>query len=303
MDQTIVKGIRINPAPMQGGVNTIQQAIYQSHGSDCGQNQVIFEPVGVAFLPGSSTPLRFIDLKEILDFSMNTEAALAALENLKTVGTEYCQYPSRDNRARYLFALQEWAQTLFSSIPSITITGYDYRFTVYDSNGMTIFDSQSPTLLPITQTGSTLSYTTVALQTPNPFTDPQPPPLPPVTKTSIQLYGIAINPGYLAYTTSSSVQTSAFAVSQAGLPENTMAISSLLTDPANTRTYGFKYYGFSARQQSPNYVQKPEQGQIGYYAAYLKQLFTVPNSSYPESTLIEYVFVRLGLEQTPVGNT
>lgn len=298
MDTPIINGIRINPAPMQGGVNTIQQAIYQSHGSDCGQNLVIFEPVGVAFLPGSSTPLRFIDLKEILDFSMNTDNAVASLENLQTVGTEYCQTPSRENRARYLFALQEWAQTIFSSIPSLTITGYDYRFTVYDSNGMTIFDSQSPTLLPITQVGPSLEYTTVALQTPNPFTDPD---NPPPGKTSIQLYGIAINPGYLAYTTSTDVQTSAFAVSQAGLPENTMAIGSLLTDPANTRTYGYKYYGFSARQQAPNYVQKPEQGQIGYYAAYLNRLFTIPNSAYPKSTLIEYLFVRLGLEQSPVG--
>jgi len=89
-------------------------------------------------------------------------------------------------------------------------------------------------------------------------------------------------------------------VNQAAFPETFMAVSSLLTDPANTRVYGFQKYGFAARQQVPNYEKSQNQGQIGYYACYINSLFTNPNEDYPESTLIEYVFVRLGLEQAPL---
>jgi hypothetical protein len=288
-------GFRISAGPLQGGVGTIQQAIYQAHNSPCGQNKIIFDPVGIAFLPGSTTPLRFIDLKDLLEESMNTDTALEALAYLKEIGTTYLQSASPSNRLLYLEALQDWSLALNASIPNLTIPGYEYRMTIYDSNGNTIFDSRSPTLLPITRTGPNLAYTFTPLGTPNPFRNADSTP-----KTQINLYGVANNPGYLAFITDRNVQTSSFIVNQAAFPETFMAVSSLLTDPANTRVYGFTNYGFAARQQSPNYEKSDNQGQIGYYACYIFSLFTNPNEAYPESTLVEYIFVRLGLEQAPI---
>lgn len=300
MDTPVVKGIRINPMPQQAGVTTIQQAIYQAHNSDCGKNTLIYDPVGVAFLPGATTPLRFIDLKDLLEECMNTELATDALSNLQEVSTTYVQDASPENRLLYLEALGEWSLALNSSIPNLPIPGYEYRLTVYDSNGNTIFDSRTGpgSLNPLLPTervgpGNVLQYTQTPLATPNPFG-------PGPGLNSVNLYGIANNPGFLAYVTDPGVQTSSFIVNQAALPETFMAVSSLLTDPANTRVYGFPKYGFAARQQSPNYEKSQNQGQIGYYACYLFSLYTNPNDAYPKSTLIEYLFVRLGLEQAPI---
>lgn len=275
------KGIRINPAPMQAGVGTIQQAIYQAHNSDCGKNKLIYDPIGI-------TDIRYIDLKDILEQSMNGVNALAALDTLQEVATSYLESASPTNRLLYLQALQNWAIAIGDDIPNLTIPGYEYRLTVYDANGNTIFDNRTPSLLPTT--GTPPQYTQTPLVPGNPF-----------SLLSTNLFGLTTNPGFLAYLTNPGVQTSAFVVNQASMPETIMAVSSLLQDPANTRTFGFMYYGFAARQQSPNYEKTYNQGQIGYYACYIFDLkSTTLNTEFMKYPIIESIFVRLGLEQAPL---
>lgn len=284
MDVIKENGLRINPIPQQAGVQTIQQAIYQAHDSPCGQNLLIYEPIGV-------TDIRYTDLKDLLEESMNSDLSISNWQNLRYAATTFLLDPTFNNKLMYLKKLENWALSLFTSIPLFVIPYYNYHMTVYDSGGFTIWDSTTPFLRPTSSGPGGLSYTKVPLTMSNPF-----------GITEINLYGISFNPGYFAYInknnqTGSDTLKSAFLVNQASMPETVMAIGTQLTDPANTRTFGFKNYGFSARQQVPNYTQNPNYGDLGYYACYMSQLYTIPTEDWDKVTLIENIFVRLGLEE------
>lgn len=290
---------RINPTPQQAGTATIQQAVYQAHKSSCGKNMIVYNPI----LTVDNQVLRFIDLKTLLEYVLNVDATIAALEEVSVRGTTYIESPTRENRLYYLQALMNWAMTLYANvagvptdvIPTVDIPGYRYELTVYDFNGNTIWDSGTPNLLPITLTEPP-EYIQVPLSTPNPLKD---------TPNRVNIYGIANNPGYIAYIRASTpdgadAQTSAYLINQAAMPESVMAIASLLGDPANTRTYGFMNYGFAARQQAPNTEHTTEYGQIGFYCAYINSIYTIPSATYPESTLIENIFCRIAFAQNPL---
>lgn len=288
MDAIQVKGVRIAPIPQQSGAPTIQQAIYQAHNSVCGQNLLVFDRIGI-------TNIRYIDLKDDLDALLLRPDTLVAWNTLGMVGTTYLQDATPTNRILYIQALTEWASIIFQNT-TMPPAGYTYALTVYDSNGCTVWDSKTPGLLP-TRTLMTdeVVYSQTNLMTPNPFKNS----MTGSPKTSANLYGISNNPGYLAYVTDATVQQSAFMVNQAAFPETVMAVASQLEDPANTRVFGFPNYGFAARQQNPNNDATNNFGSIGYYCCHLTNLYTIPNDTYTLSTLIETVFVRLGLEQTP----
>ena len=301
MDQKYIKGIRIGPVPQQSGAQTIQQAIYQAHGSPCRINLLVYDPIGI-------TNIRYIDLKQTLDICLNTPRAVDSFDNARLEAPTYLQYSSPANRLIYLDALTTWAKKLFLSIPRPEgISGYSYVLTVFDYNGSTIWDSKTPFLLPIiTDMDGNAQYNQVTLSPQNPFKNKDGSPV-----TSTPLYGLGLNQGYTAWITGAistgphmndpayTVRSSAFSVNQANFPETVMATASLLNDPANTRSFGFPMYGFSARQQMPNQDGTTNYGAIGYYCCLIINLYTVPNANYPNSTLIETVTVRLGLEQSP----
>ena len=288
MDILNVNGIRIGPIPQQSGAPTIQQAIYQAHDSVCGQNLLVYDRIGI-------TNIRYIDLKNILDKFLLQPDTYEAFINLQIAGTTYLQEPSPENRLLYIQALTTWASNIFK-LGDIPPQGYTYVITVYDSNGSTIYDSKTSNLTPTKELlNGTLVYSQVDLMTPNPFINTQ----TGTPRTSTNLYGIANNPGYLAYVKDADIQQSAFMVNQAAFPETVMAVASQLSDPANTRVFGFPTYGFAARQLNPNSDATNNFGSLGYFCSHLVNLFTIPNDTYPLSTLIETVFVRLGLQQTP----
>lgn len=297
---------RINPCPQQGGTSTIQQAIYQAHRSSCGQNLVIFEPIGI-------TDIRYTDLKDILEGALNSQESIENWTLLREYGTNFLVYPSSQNKLMYIHQMGYWAQTLYNTIPDISISGYTYHLTVYDGNGFTIWDSLSPDLTVTKQTststiynspddddiknyaadGYIYNYTTIPLIPSNPY-----------GLTDVNLYGISYNPGYFAYVDISDpiardLLRSAFLANQLAMPETTMAVNTQLTDPANTRTFGFKNFGFSARQQQPQLTLALVEyfGNLAYYCCYRSELYTINRTT---STVIENVFVRLGLEQNIV---
>ena len=284
MDIITESGLRINPIPQQAGVQTIQQAIYQAHNSPCGQNMLIYNPIGV-------TDIRYVELKDILEVAMNSDQSIEDWTNLRYAATTFLLYPSFNNKLSYMKHLEDWAVSIFGSVPLYVIPYYNYHLTVYDSSGFTIWDSGTPFLRPTTTSPSGLSYTTVPLVNMNPF-----------GLKDVNLYGINYNPGYIAYIDKNTPNgrdtlQSAFIVNQSGMPETVMSVGTLLTDPANTRTFGFKYYGFSARQQVPNYTKNENFGDLGYYCCYMNQLYTIPTEDWDKTTLIENIFVRLGLEE------
>jgi hypothetical protein len=290
MDSASNLTYRINPIPQQSGAQTIQQAIYQSHKSPCGYNTIVFDPIGI-------TEIRFVDLKTILDEALNSELSVTEWNKLRDIGTTYLLSPTRFNKLAYVNQLGYWAQIIFASIPNVVISGYKYHLNVSDTNGFTIWDSQTPELYTtaLNPILGYLDYTQIPLIQPNPYTE-----------QTINLYGIVHNPGYFAYidkTDPIGLETlqSAFLISQTTLPETMMAVASLLTDPANTRTFGFKYYGFSARQQVPNYIKNDDYGDLGYYCSYLSQLYTIKTDNWDKHSLIENVIIRLGLEQAPLN--
>jgi hypothetical protein len=280
-----MSGFRINPVP--------QQAIYQAHNSSCGQNRLIYDPILVI----DNETFYFIDLKDILFDIMNSETTIAALDNAIAIGTNYLVDPIPDNRLLYIDSLFQWAQTLFGQIEDKTpINGYTYVLTVYNYNGNTIWDSATPTLTPTTNTIPP-QYTIVPLIQPNPLTG---------NPSTWNLYGINNTPAAIGWINGNSTgqpysangalaQISTYLVNQAIQPESVMAIASLLTDPANTRVYGFPRYGFSARQNTnANNVA----GQLGFYCCYLNELYSNPiDANNNTSTLFDYIFVRIGLVQ------
>jgi len=289
-------GFRINPIPQQAGTQTMQQAIYQAHNSPCGQNKLIYDPILVI---GDQT-FYFLDLKDLLYDIMNADSTVELLQAAIESGTTYLVDPSPTNRLTYLSSLLDWAKTLYAQISDktpIPDAGYQYVLTVYDYNGNTIWDSGTPTLTPTTNTVPP-QYVQVPLFTPNPLPGTPSP-------TSVNIYGISNYPTAMAWIDGATVngalaQRSAYTINQAAMPESVMAIASLLTDPANTRVYGFPRYGFSSRQNTLNAISSDiNYGQLGFYCCYLNSLYSNPiaENNYT-STLIEYIFVRIGLAQS-----
>jgi hypothetical protein len=292
-DSNLTRGLRMNPTVQQGGTTTIQQSIYLSHNNPCGVNQLIFEKIG----PMNIT---YFQLKEYLDAILKNPEVIEKFEQVRITGTEYIFKPIIQTQIRYLYALMLWGQEATKFLPTIEFPGYTWRLSLFDFNGVMIWDSYTPqleimrvigggnvnfTFLPLVTTFSANSPST-STQFRNPFLRPG--------QNSVQLYGICNNVSVLKYlnrnnSRSNATLSSSYIVNQAALPEATMAVASLLNDPANTRTFGIPRYGFSARQNTLN------TSLLGYHCAYLTNIYSVKENS----TLIETVFMRLSLEENP----
>lgn len=292
-------GFRMGPTVQQGGTQTIQQSIYLTHQNPCGVNLLIYEQIG-------ATKITFFQLKEFLNNILKTPEVQDAFEEIRTRGTEYLYNSSRQTQLAYLYAVMNWGKAAFANKPEETYDGYYWRLSVYNYNGNLVWDSQTPTLeivyvLPngkyewrrIPLLGEFINYTSqppgITVKIQNPFISPSDMIQGNLTT---QLYGInnkiaAINSINRTFPLGDETLRSSFLYNQVAFPESVMAISSLLTDPANTRVFGIPRYGFSARENSFQSVL------LGYHCAYLNEIFT--NDENP--TLLESFFIRLSLEQ------
>lgn len=286
----INNGLRFNPSVQQGGTQTIQQSIYLTHLNPCGVNLLIFDEIG-------STKITFFQLKNFLNDILTTDEVLQKFEIIRETGTEYMYRPTFQSQLSYIYSVQEWGKEAFKFIPETTYEGYSWRLSVFNYNGVMVWDSFTPelnsvivkpdgsfdwTYIPLVLEFQSRPPTVVTVR--NPFIND--------TSVAVQLYGVCNNISFSnffdRYTTlGSAVVNSSFLVNQVALPESMMAIASLLTDPANTRVFGVTKYGFSARQDTKN------TGLIGYHCVYLNDVKTIEDNP----ILIETFFIRLSLEQ------
>lgn len=266
---------RIAPTTQQGGTQTIQQSIYLAHNNPCGANLLMFVMMGL-------TQIRYIDLKNYLDQILGAEEMRLLFEQVRIVGTEYLANP--DNPyflLRYLNALDNWAHAGANNfpIPPDFYPGYRLRFSVYDGSGCLLGDSSVPNLRITYVSGGVINYTLVNLE-PN-----------PLGGTLTQLYQLCLKYPVLPYLSFNfELLHSDYITNQMSTPETNMAVSSLLIDSANTRTFGVPKYGFSARNNQ-NWF-----GGIGYHCAHFISIRTIPDEN-GKTTLIDSLFARLSIEE------
>lgn len=220
----------IAPVPLQGGVQTIQQSIYLTHGSPCGFNPWLETRVG-------DTELTYNDMANVLQEGINKTNNIQALKTLQTAVAAINDDPSEDNVLIYLEAFYNYGLTVWeTTFKDFQIDGYTTAFSCYEANGTTIFDSKptsNPELddefyPPIYRSGGVLRYSEVTLITPQPFTfnpatynctqeprspyatfpiptlPPYPPGIPPnpycaLTLVNVRFYGILQTPAYWPY--------------------------------------------------------------------------------------------------------
>jgi hypothetical protein len=286
----INEGFRINPSVQQGGTQTIQQSIYLTHLNPCGINLLIFEEIG-------ATKITFFQLKVYLDNILKESTVMEKFMIVRETGTDYMYRPTFQTQLSYIYSVQEWGKEAYNFVPERTFEGYTWRLSVFNYNGVMVWDSLTPDLdSVIIKPDGTFDWTYVPLvlefQSLPPVVVTVRNPFINDTSTAVQLYGISNNISFSNFLDrdtelGSSVVQSSFLVNQVALPESMMAIASLLTDPANTRVFGVTEYGFSARQDTKN------TGLIGYHCVHLNDIKTIENNP----ILIETFFIRLSLEQ------
>ena len=293
MDQSthILDKLRMCPTIQQGGTQTIQQSIYITHDNPCGINRLVFQGMGFS-------GIRYIDLKNYLDEILGAEEMRLLFEQVRIDGTDFINNPlDVQKQNKYLYSLSQWAEAGLGNlpIPPNYYTGYEFSFSVYDGSGSQIFGSNTPTLKIISKTGNVYTRNTVSLISNEQLQFNVNGP------TTLPLYKMCNNYVLLPYLNISDSQSLAaknsdFVINQLALPETIMAVSSLLVDSANTRTFGVPKYGFSNRS---NQLQV---GGIAYYCAHIIDINTMPDED-GNTTLIESVFARLALEEfgTPVA--
>lgn len=277
---------RIAPTIQQSGTQTIQQSIYLTHGSPCGLNPLLFNKIG-------STGLTYQTFADLLSLGMNHPDSIEAFRNMEVAFIAYNLDSTNTNKKlAFLNSQFQYARTVwesgFGSGNVIQLDGYTPILTLYDGNGTIVFDSSIfPYWNPATEISpGVFSYTQVKLLNPNPSNSP--------TCSFYELIGkptcfpfIDANIGNQA-----ALVNSSYLVNQISLGETAMAISSVLTDPANTRVYNLFRFGFSAR------VNSPGNGNPAYhvcYLQYLKNTLSIGTGSFLLNNLADMLFVRLSL--------
>lgn len=278
----ILDTFKINPTVQQGGTQTIQQSIYITHDNPCGINKLIFQGMGY-------TQIRYIDLKNYLDDILDSAEMRALFDQVRADGTDFMNNPNDTQKQnKYLHALSQWAQAGIGNLPVPVdyYQGYQFSFSVFDASGCLIYGSNSPTLTIISESGGvyTRNTTTLAQQ----YDTDNYAFVPSVSSTN--LYKLCNDYVLLPFANEAAVIQSDFIINQLPLPESIMAVSSLLVDSANTRTFGIPKYGFSNRS---NQLQV---GGIAYYCAHIIDIYSTPDSN-GETTIIESVFARIALEE------
>lgn len=287
-------GIRIGPTVQQGGVQTIQQSIYLNHNNPCGINFTLGSgKVGTTGI-SALTLIDYLNLILIDDTAQEIRAQVVNAMNI------YSNDVTEQNYLRFLKLLVNWAQACANVMPSLPpIEGYNYVFSLYDPLGTMIWDSHTPELIIYKEDPSgNLSFTEVDLQPGCPF------------GTSVQIYQINERPYFLPYIRISGGTTDAtgklllqsqFLTNQYAQAENTLSVGSLLIDNQNTRVYIRKQFGIGVRQIQVMDQNAPTLGTTkrgtGYYVNFLSR-FNIFQQDPTKRSLFDFIFVRLGLEQT-----
>lgn len=288
------KGLRFGPTVQQGGVQTIQQAIYLIHDNPCGINQILLGKLGSTNL----SALELIDyLNAILLDDFAQEVRLGVVQAVQNYGEE----PTAANHLNYLKSLTDYARSCAQAMLGLPpVEGYIYHLSLYDPSGAMIWDSYTPNLFVYKTDGSgNLSYNEVELLVANPYG----------LGGTTQIFQINERPNLIPYLRVSggstpdlakTVLASQFINSAMPQAENIISISSLLIDPANTRVYNKRQFGIGLRQIQ---VVDPSSGSLlsfkrgfGYYVNYLTR-FTLNPQDAANRSLFEFMFIRLGLEQ------
>ena len=287
----ILDKLRMCPTIQQGGTQTIQQSIYLTHDNPCGLNKLIFQEMGF-------TQIRYIDLKNYLDAILGSEEMVLLFEQVRIDGTDFMNSPlDVQKQNKYLYSLSQWAEAGLGNLPVPVdyYSGYQFSFSVFDGSGCLIYGSNSPTLKIISVSGGTYIQNTTTLVQITQFFASNSILIPNVSTT--KLYKLCNDYVLLPFINNTNVINSDFIINQLSLPETIMAVSSLLVDSANTRTFGVPRYGFSNRS---NQLQVAG---IAYYCAHIIDIYSVPDEN-GETTLIESVFARIALEENgPPGLT
>lgn len=292
---TTQPGIRISPTVQQGGTQTIQQSIYLTHNNPCGINLLAFQEIG-------SVKISFLQLKNYLDAILNEPEVQEQFKVVREKGTEFLRNPTEQTQLAYLYAIMIYGEIAERFVPE-QVSGYNWRLSIYDINGVMLWFAR-PLRIVVTLPNGLYDWGTVnarmtfnakspnqSVVFDNPFILP--------TQTTIRIYSLCNNitlTGMFDRRNSRArlLSRSAYSENQCALPESTMALTSLLSDPANTRVYGYTRYGFSARQVTFNSAL------VGYNCCYLQEIKTLEKT--PE--LIENIYVRLSLDQinlVPIG--
>lgn len=284
----ILQTFRIGPTIQQGGTQTIQQSIYITHDNPCGANKLIFQGMGY-------TQIRYIDLKNYLDGILDSMEMRMLFEQVRENGTEYMNNPlDVQKQNRYLYSLSQWAEAGINnlSVPVDYYQGYQFSFCVFDGSGCLIYGSNSPTLKIVSESSGIYTLNTTTLKQ---VYDPDNSEYVP-SVSSTNLYKICNDYVLLPFANQPEVVDSDFIINQLSLPETMMAVSSLLVDSANTRTFGVPKYGFSNRSN-----QLQVKG-IAYYCAHVVDIYSIPDAN-GDTTLIESIFVRIALEENGPPST
>lgn len=291
-------GIRVNPIPQLGGTSTTQQAIYLTHNNPCGINSLLYNLMG-------ETGLTFQQLANLLTEGMNTEGSAIAYDDLVKAFMSFNTDPTLQNQYNIYDKYFKYGTKLWEFFSTIDIPGYKTNLTVYDDNGRIMFDS-GYTNWPLVVEVSEGIYEPLQLElvATTPYSITFPVPYPPFSITISQifnptgsdkcdLYNLLKTPSFWPFiinkthpisgTSQIEILNSPWMINQNQMFESTMAIASLLTDPANTRTYSALRFGFSARPVLPG------SGEIGYYGCFLQEIYSETGDF-----LIESFFVRLG---------
>lgn len=145
MDKQNEENFRIGPTIQQGGTQTIQQSIYLAHNNPCGVNKLIYQKMGL-------TGIRYIDLKDYMDEILNSEEMMLLFEEIRIKGTAYVDNPTYYHyQSKFVYAIQNWAEAGLRnlSIPVNYYNGYKIRFSVFDEEGCSIYDSFFPIIKPV----------------------------------------------------------------------------------------------------------------------------------------------------------
>lgn len=276
---------QINPTPQQGGTQTIQQSIYLTHNNPCGQNLYINTIL-------DNLNLSYRDMQNLLTDAMATEASAQTFENVRRTATEFLQYGGDDALKNYLYSLNLYGIAVFESLPSIEIppnVDADINIYMFDSNGGHIYSSEQNNEFGAVQKNPDDSLYFYSIPTLEQYHANYP--------TTIPLYFISSNSKYLAlidYNSANAIATPAiFFNNQMYLPEAIEAVSSLLIDTANTRSFSANGWGFSTRL---SYGSSTSFGSdsFSYNTAYVNTIYAI-NTKH----IIETFIIRLNITINP----
>lgn len=210
-------------------------------------------------------------------------------DQVRVDGTAYMNNPlDVQKQNHYLYSMSQWAEAGINnlSVPIDYYQGYQFSFSVFDGSGCLIYGSDSPTLKIVSESNGIYTLTTTTLKQTYDVNNYE--FVPSVSSTN--LYKICNDYVLLPFANQAEVVDSDFIINQLSLPETMMAVSSLLVDSANTRTFGVPKYGFSNRS---NQLQVAG---VAYYCAHVVDIYSVPDAN-GDTTLIETIFVRIALEE------